>query len=121
MTIHYQSGPNMSKASTPTPSGLAGRPKSDTDTSSPGYILRYRFIKPSGKTIKKTAIELDLAYTTLCSILDNKTRISSVYAIKFECYYGAPAEYWLALQNEYDLKNMPESKRSRITRNVHRT
>lgn len=66
-------------------------------------------------------MELDMAYTTLCSILDNKTRISSVYAVKFECYYGAPAAYWMALQNEYDIKNMPEAKRDKITRNIRRT
>ena len=70
----------------------------------PGEILREDFMKPLGLTINKLALELRVPATRIGEIVHERRRISADTALRLARYFNTNPEFWLNLQNFYDLE-----------------
>ena len=87
----------------------------------PGQILREDFMKPLGLTINKLALELRVPATRIGEIVHERRRISADTALRLARYFNTNPEFWLNLQNFYDLEVSRRSGAgSAIEREVHR-
>jgi addiction module HigA family antidote len=69
----------------------------------PGIILKEEFSVPLNLTQAKMAKDLNIGIKTLSELYNKKRGISPVMALKLSEYFGASAQFWLNLQNGYDL------------------
>lgn len=85
----------------------------------PGEILREDFMKPLGLTVNKFALELHVPATRIGEIVHERRRITAETALRLARYFHTNAEFWLNLQNFYDLEVSRRSgKASEIERQV---
>lgn len=85
----------------------------------PGEILREDFMKPLRLTVNKLALELHVPATRIGEIVRERRRISAETALRLARYFHTNAEFWLNLQNFYDLEVTRRSgKVSEIERQV---
>jgi len=70
----------------------------------PGEILREDFMKPLGLRVNKLALELHVPATRIGEIVHERRRITAETAMRLARYFKTNAEFWLNLQNSYDLE-----------------
>lgn len=70
----------------------------------PGIILSEDFLKPMGISAYRLAQETHIQQTRISQILNGTRRITADTAIRFSIFFGTTAEFWLNLQNAYDLE-----------------
>lgn len=70
----------------------------------PGEILREDFMKPLGLVINKLALDLHVPATRIGEIVHERRRISPDTALRLARYFHTNPEFWLNLQNFYDLE-----------------
>lgn len=75
----------------------------------PGEILKEEFLDPMNITAYRLAKEIDIPQTRISEIIHGKHSITADTAIRFSKFFGTTAEFWLNLQNLYDLEE-EESK-----------
>jgi len=86
----------------------------------PGEILREDFMRPLGLTVNKLALELRVPATRIGEIVHQRRRITAETALRLARFFNTNAEFWLNLQNFYDLEVSRQSgKVSEIERQVH--
>jgi antitoxin HigA-1 len=86
----------------------------------PGEVLREDFMKPLGLTVNKLALELHVPATRIGEIVHERRRITAETALRLARYFNTNAEFWLNLQNFFDLEVTRRSgKVSEIERQVH--
>jgi addiction module HigA family antidote len=85
----------------------------------PGEILREDFMKPLGLSANKLALELHVSATRIAEIVNERRRITAETALRLARYFKTNAEFWLNLQNFYDLEcERRAGKVSKIDRQV---
>jgi antitoxin HigA-1 len=85
----------------------------------PGEVLREDFMKPLNLTVNKLALELHVPATRISEIVHERRRITAETALRLARYFGTNAEFWLNLQNFYDLEvSRRAGKTSEIERQV---
>ena len=70
----------------------------------PGEILREDFMKPLGLSVNKLVLELHVPATRIGEIVHERRRITAETALRLARYFKTNAEFWLNLQNFYDLE-----------------
>jgi len=70
----------------------------------PGEVLIEEFLKPLGISAYRLAKETKLSQTRISQIIHMKRAITAETALRFSKYFGTSAEFWLGLQNDYDLE-----------------
>lgn len=70
----------------------------------PGEILLTEFMQPHGLTAYRLAKELNVPLPRVNDIVRGKRAISADTALRLGIYFGLPAQFWLNLQNDYDLR-----------------
>jgi addiction module HigA family antidote len=70
----------------------------------PGEVLREDFMKPLGLSINKLALELHVPATRIGEIVHGRRRITADTALRLARYFETNAEFWLNLQNFFDLE-----------------
>ena len=70
----------------------------------PGEILLTEFMQPLGLTAYRLAKELCVPAPRVGDIVRGKRAISADTALRLGLYFGLPAQFWLNLQNEFDLR-----------------
>ena len=86
----------------------------------PGEVLREDFMKPLGLTVNRLALELHVPATRIGEIVHERRRITAETALRLARYFRTNAEFWLNLQNFFDLEITRRSgKNSEIERQVH--
>jgi addiction module HigA family antidote len=68
----------------------------------PGEILRTEFMEPMGLSAYALAKALD--FPGIYEVVRGDRAISADTAIRLGRYFGLPAQFWLNLQNDYDLR-----------------
>jgi addiction module HigA family antidote len=68
----------------------------------PGEILRTEFMEPMGVSGYELAKALN--FPGIYEIVRGDRAISAETAIRLGKYFGLPAQFWLNLQNDYDLR-----------------
>ena len=86
----------------------------------PGEILREDFMKPLGLTINRLALDLHVPATRIGEIVHERRRITADTTLRLARYFKTNPEFWLNLQNFYDLEVSRRSGAvSAIEREVH--
>jgi addiction module HigA family antidote len=70
----------------------------------PGEILHTEFMEPYGLTAYRLAKELCVPAPRVNDLVRGKRAISADTALRLGIYFGLPAQFWLNLQNDYDLR-----------------
>jgi addiction module HigA family antidote len=70
----------------------------------PGEVLLEEFLKPMSISAYKLAKETRLSQTRISEIVRCRRSITAETALKFSKFFGNTAEFWLGLQNDYDLE-----------------
>lgn len=70
----------------------------------PGEILREEFIKPLGLSSNALAIDLHVPAPRINEIVRERRSITADTALRLARYFGTSPEFWMGLQDDYDLK-----------------
>ncbi len=70
----------------------------------PGEVLEEEFLKPLHLTAYRLAKETNIPQTRISEIVKRKRRITADTALRFSKFFNVSAEFWLGLQNDYDLE-----------------
>jgi addiction module HigA family antidote len=68
----------------------------------PGEILKTEFMEPMG--VSAYALAKALNFPGIYEVARGDRAISADTAIRLGKYFGLPAQFWLNLQNDYDLR-----------------
>ena len=68
----------------------------------PGEILKTEFMEPMGVSAYQLAKAL--TFPGIYEVVRGDRAISADTAIRLGKYFGLPAQFWLNLQNDYDLR-----------------
>lgn len=77
---------------------------------SPGRILRQEYLEPLAMTSGDLARALDVPRTRVERILNEQTAISVDTALRLAKLFKTTPQFWLNLQNSYDLAKAPSVK-----------
>src|SRR5215208_7031541 len=70
----------------------------------PGETLREDFLVPLGVSANRLAIELQVPVTRVNDIVRCRRAITADTALRLARYFGTTAQFWMNLQNHYDLE-----------------
>ena len=68
----------------------------------PGEILKTEFMEPMG--VSAYALAKALEFPGIYEVVRGDRAISAETAIRLGEYFGLPPQFWLNLQNDYDLR-----------------
>ena len=86
----------------------------------PGIILKEEFAIPLNLTQAMLSHDLKVGIKTLSELYNEKRGITSLMALKLAEYFGTTPQFWLNLQNAYDLYKTYEKEKENIEKIVHR-
>ena len=107
--------PTKSRSQTTTEAGLAGRVRrqraargkrrlpSERPPTHPGEMLLEEFLKPLGISQSAFAVRLGVSFPRLNEIVRGKRAVTSDTALRLERVLGMSADFWLGLQQDWDL------------------
>ena len=72
----------------------------------PGEVLKEEFLVPMNISTCRFAKEINIPETQISEIIRGKRAVTVDTAIRFSKFFGTTAEFWLNLQNLYDLKEI---------------
>lgn len=85
----------------------------------PGEILREEFLIPMGITPNRLSIEIGVTASRINEILKGKRSITAETALRLGRYFdNIGPEFWLNLQQRYDLEVARDAFEDRIAREV---
>ena len=70
----------------------------------PGEVLAEEFLKPMGISAYRLAKETGIPQTRFSQIIKAKRRVTADTALRLSKYFGTTAQFWLGLQDDYDLE-----------------
>src|ERR1700687_3774797 len=68
----------------------------------PGEILKTEFMEPMG--VSAYALAKALGFPGIYEVVRGDRAVSADTAVRLGKYFGLPAQFWLNLQNDYDLR-----------------
>lgn len=83
---------------------------------SPGEILRKQFMNPRGISIYRLSKGSGIPATRVSGILRGQRKINAETALRLARYFGNDPEFWLGIQNRYDLAE----ERRRLTDELYK-
>lgn len=73
---------------------------------SPGEILQKEFLEPMNITAYRLAKEIHIPQSRISDIIGGKRRISADTAMRLSVFFGTTPQFWLNIQNQYDLDEL---------------
>ncbi len=89
-----------------TSSIITNEGEEDPDISSvphPGEVLREEFLEPLGLSQYRLARDIFSSKSQISKLVRGRIGISAEMALRLSAYFGNSAEFWLGLQEEFDL------------------
>lgn len=83
----------------------------------PGEILKEE-LEARGLSATRFALDLGVAPNRVTAILNGKRAITAETALRLARYFGNSAQFWMALQTDYDLAVAERDKSKEIERTV---
>ncbi len=80
----------------------------------PGEILLEEFMKPLGLSQNRLARELDLPPNRIHDVVHGRRSITPDTAFRLACFFGTSPEFWLNLQQRYDLLRLERREGARL-------
>jgi len=84
-------------------------------TVTPGEILSEEFLIPFNITAYRLSKETKIPATRISEILKGKRKITVDTALRFAQFFENSAEFWLGIQNEFDLREEREKLQSELS------
>lgn len=69
----------------------------------PGEFIKETYIKPLDISLRKVAIDLDVAPSTFSRLIKGKSDLSPEMALKLSKAFGRTPESWMQMQTNYEL------------------
>ncbi|NLK53972.1 MAG: HigA family addiction module antidote protein [Bacteroidales bacterium] len=82
----------------------------------PGEVLREEFLITLEISVYKLSKDIDIPQTRISQILKGKRRITADTALRFASYFGTTAQFWLGIQNDFDIEKEKENKKDILMR-----
>lgn len=82
----------------------------------PGEVLLEEFLIPMEISQYRLSKDLDIPQTRVSEIIKGNRRISADTAVRLAAYFGNSANYWLGLQNDFDIENELNQKSDEVKR-----
>lgn len=70
----------------------------------PGKFLVEKYLLPARMSASKLAARLDVSLSSITQVTSGKRGISAEMALRLAKFFKTKPQYWLELQNEYELK-----------------
>jgi len=70
----------------------------------PGEILFEEFLNPMNITAYRLAKDINVPPTRISQIIKGNRKITADTALRFSKYFGNSPDFWLGIQDEYDLR-----------------
>ncbi|MCL2230695.1 MAG: HigA family addiction module antitoxin [Treponema sp.] len=80
------------------------------DSIPPGAILQEEFMEPLGITSYRLSKEIKVQQTAVSQIIKGSRKITVDMALRLSRYFGNSAQFWLNLQNFFDLESELQKK-----------
>jgi addiction module HigA family antidote len=100
------------------PTSFPSRRTFSPDPVHPGEHLREDFMRALGLTVNAPALALRVPATRILAIVKEKRRISPETALRLGRYFKTTPDFWLNLQNHYELALAERESFSAINREV---
>ena len=69
----------------------------------PGEVLFEEFLKPMGLSQNRLSLEIGVHPRRINEIVLGKRRITADTALRLARYFGTSPQFWMGLQNDYEL------------------
>ena len=79
----------------------------------PGEMLLEEFLKPLGITQTLFAARIGVSYPRLNQLIHARRRMTPDTALRLARVLGMPADFWLTLQQDWDLWHAMRSRQAR--------
>ena len=70
----------------------------------PGEILMEEFLIPMNISAYRLAKDTNVPATRISQIIKGNRKITADTALRFSKYFGNSADFWLGIQDEFDLR-----------------
>ena len=87
----------------------------------PGEILDKEFLIPLNISAYRLSKEIKLPQTRISEIIKGKRRITADTALRLSKYFGNSPQFWLGLQNDYDLEEETNILKTELNKIHHYT
>jgi len=84
----------------------------------PGEILREDFMLPMDLSMNKLALHLRVPVTRIAEIVHERRSITADTAMRLAVFFGMTPQFWLNLQQAYDLAIVQDKLADEIRREV---
>ena len=95
--------PSRSKSQITTSRNVSRRLPKNRPPTHPGEMLLEEFLKPLGLTQTAFALRLGVSYPRLNEIVKRRRSVTPDTALRLARVLGMPADFWLGLQQDWDL------------------
>lgn len=105
--------PTRSRSQITISPGAAKRLPKNRPPTHPGEMLFEEFVKPLGITQSELAIRLGVSFPRLNEVIKGHRSVTPDTALRLARVLGMPADFWLGLQQDWDLwhaLNSPQAK-----------
>jgi addiction module HigA family antidote len=80
----------------------------------PGEILYYEFLEPLEISAYRLSKDLKIPQTRISEIIKGRRRITADTALRLSKYFGNSAKFWLGLQDDFDIEEEREEKKTEL-------
>jgi addiction module HigA family antidote len=84
----------------------------------PGEILGEEFLKPMGISQSRLARDVNVPPRRINEICLGKRGITPDTALRLAIYFGVSAEFWMTLQQRYDLESLEDRIGDQLEREI---
>lgn len=84
----------------------------------PGEILGEEFLAPLGISQSRLARDLNVPARRINEICLGKRAVTPDTALRLARYFGNSAEFWMNLQQRYDLERVKDAVETRLRREI---
>lgn len=85
----------------------------------PGEILLEEFLRPMGISQYRLAKDISVSPRRINEIVHGKRAITADTALRLGRFFGMSPQFWLNLQNRYDLEVTEDMLVGRLNKEVH--
>jgi addiction module HigA family antidote len=71
----------------------------------PGEVLKEEFLKPLKISAYRLSMDINVPQTRISEIIKGNRSITADTALRLSKYFGNSANFWLGLQNDFDIED----------------
>lgn len=87
----------------------------------PGHFLRDDLLEPLAITQTELAEAITVSRDAICEIVNGRRSISPLMAIKLGAFFDMSPEYWMNLQQRYDIECQKDQVDAKMLAQIRKT